>query len=189
MKKIILLLVCAVLLSSCSKKNWQQEAFQDADLVPEADQPSGASFLLECINDSKNIGRSEFDINFEMATKDLQSGQDIDKLRFICLSFNEKADHKQFKQGMVVLGQYIDEHPDSSEEIHGFQVLAIRLNQEIINRWSAWKTLLNDKKKLTAEVEMLRLSLETAQARNDELLQQIEQLKNIDKIIKSRGKD
>jgi hypothetical protein len=190
MKKYILfLLVCVVLLSSCSKKNLQEVVGQAEDYVPiEADQTLKTNFLLACINDSKNIGRGEFDVNFEMAAKDLQSGQDMDQMRFICLSFNEKADHSQFKQGLTVLKQYIEEHPESGEEMQGFQVLADRLNQEILNRWSAWKTLLNDKKKLTAEVESLRLSVEAEQARNEELQNQIEQLKNIDTIIKSREK-
>jgi len=182
MKKNVLLLVCAVMLSSCCKSG-QQQPPPEAALEPIiVYQSLGTSYLLSCLNDSKDIGRGEFDFNFEMAEKDLQGGQDMDKLRFICLSFNEKADHKQFKQGLMVLEQYIDEHPDSGEDIHGFQVLADRLNQEILNRWSAWKTLLNDKKKLTAEVESLRV-------KNDELQNQIEQLKNIDDIIKSRETD
>jgi hypothetical protein len=189
MKKHILFLFFVVMLSSCAKNDCQQHT-PEADLEPiVVYQSFGTNYLLTCLNESKNIGRGEFDINFEMAEKDLQSGKDIDKLRFICLSFNEKADHMQFKEGMIALERYIDDHPDSGEEIHGFQVLADRLNQEIMNRWSAWKTLLNDKKKLVSEVESLRLNLETAQIKNDELQQQIEQLKNIDNIIKSRETD
>lgn len=187
MKNCILVLVCFVMLNSCTNKNCREQVPPEADLVPiVVYQSLGTYYLLSCLNDAKNIGRGEFDVNFEMAEKDLQNGQDMTKLRFICLSFNEKADHKQFKQGMTVLKQYIDEHPDSGEEMHGLQVLADRLNQEIMNRWSAWKTLLNDNKKLIAEVESLRLSLEAAQRKNDEQQKQIEQLKNIDGIMKSR---
>ena len=190
MKKNILLLACMVMLCGCGKKVQQQQPPPEADLEPiVVYQSLGANYLLSCINDSKNIGRGAFDFNFEMAEKELPGGQDMDRLRFICLSFNEKADQKQFKQGLTVLEQYIEDHPDSGEDIQGFQVLADRLNQEIMNRWSAWKTLLNDKKKLAEEVESLRLSLAAAQVKNDELQKQIEQLKNIDDIIKSREAD
>lgn len=179
MNKYSLLLVCIVMLNGCAKKQ-QQPPPPEVDLEPVVVYQSlGTNYLLSCLNDSKSIGRGAFDFNFEIAEKELQDGKDTDKLRFICLSFNEKADHKQFKQGLTVLEQYIKEHPDAGEDILGFQVLAERLNQEIMNRWSAWRTLLNDKKKLGAEVESLRF-------RNEELQKQIEDLKNIDDIIKSR---
>lgn len=179
MKKYILVLGCVVMLCGCAKKQQQQPPPEVALEPVVVYQSLGINYLLSCLNDSKNIGRGAFDFNFEMAEKDLQGGKDTDKLRFICLSFNEKADQKQFKNGLAALEQYIEAQPDAGEDLLGFKVLADRLSQEIMNRWSAWKTLLDDKKKLTAEVESLRL-------RNDELQRQIEQLKNIDDIIKSR---
>lgn len=178
MNKYTLLFVCVVMSGGCAIK--QQQQLPEVALEPiVVYQSLATNYLLSCLNDSKNIGRGAFDFNFEVAEKELQDGKDTDTLRFICLSLNEKADHKQFKRGLEVLEQYIKEHPNAGEDILGFQVLADRLNQEILNRWSAWRTLLNDKKKLSAEVESLRL-------RNEELQKQIEQLKNIDDIMKSR---
>ena len=59
-----------------------------------------------------------------------------------------------------------------------------------VNRWSAWKSLLNDKKELKAEVESLRKELkakiESLNITVEEQQKQIEQLKNIENIIKSR---
>ena len=64
----------------------------------------------------------------------------------------------------------------------GFRILVNRIDEEIMNRWSAWKSLLNDKKELLAEVESLKVRVEEQQ-------KQIERLKNIENIIKSRGTD
>ena len=58
-------------------------------------------------------------------------------------------------------------------------MLVDRLDEEIVNRWSAWKSLLNDKKELKAKVESLKVTIEEQQ-------KQIDQLKNIENIIKSR---
>ncbi len=68
--------------------------------------------------------------------------------------------------------KYIVEHPNSPDDIQGFQILVNRLDVEMMTKWSAWKSLLEDKKELMAEIE--------------ELQKQIEQLKNIENIIKSR---
>lgn len=176
-----------LLLNGCAMKDRQQETPPEVALEPVVVYQSlGTTSLLTCLNDSRNIGRGAFDFNYEAAERDMQEAKDTDRLRFICLSFNEKADQKQFKKGLEALAQYVADHPDSGEDLLGLQVLAERLNQEIVNRWSAWKSLLNDKKKLSAEVDSLRSSLEAAQAKNDELQKQIEQLKNIEEIIKRR---
>ncbi|MHB8789167.1 MAG: coiled-coil domain-containing protein [Desulfobulbaceae bacterium] len=186
MNKYTLLLVCVVMLGGCAK---QQQPPPPPEVALEpivVYQSLGTNYLLSCLHDSKDIGRGAFDFNFEVAEKELQDGKDTDTLRFICLSLNEKADHKQLKRGLEVLEQYIKEHPDAGEDVLGVQILADRLNQEILNRWSAWRTLLNDKKKLSAEVESLSAEAESLRLRNEELQKQIEQLKNIDDIMKSR---
>jgi len=127
----------------------------------------------------EGLPRDEFDAKFKSAEEGLQGGRDLDKLRFICLSLNEKADYKQFKRGKEILEQFVEIHPDHGDELHGFLVLFDRLDQEIMNRWGAWKSLLNDKRELTAEMESLKIKVEEQQ-------KQIEQLKNIEPIIKSR---
>jgi DNA repair exonuclease SbcCD ATPase subunit len=163
----------------------------------------------------QDIGSEEFAANFEMAENGLQRGRDQDKLRFICLSLHAYADYQQFKEGTKVLEQYIAEHPNSPDDILGFQILVNRLDVAMMTKWSAWKSLLEDKKELMAEVESLQKKLEQDQVLIEELqiedkkelmaevdslqekleqdqvlikeLQtQIEQLKNIENIIKSR---
>ncbi|MDH3783671.1 MAG: hypothetical protein OES33_13210, partial [Desulfobulbaceae bacterium] len=105
---------------------------------------------------------------------------------FICLSLHAKADYRQFKQGTRVLEQYVTEHPESPSEIKGLQILVDRLDIEIITKWSAWKSLLEENDELKVKVESSRGKLEQNQVLIGELQNQIEQLKNIENIIKSR---
>ena len=149
-------------------------------------EPNVTNYLLSCLNDIQDIGPEEFAANFEMAENGLQRGRDQDKLRFICLSLHAGADYQQFKEGTKVLEQYIAEHPNSPDDIQGFQILVNRLDVEMMTKWSAWKSLLEDKKELIAEVDSLQEKLEQDQVLIEELQTQIEQLKNIENIIKSR---
>ena len=114
-----------------------------------------------------------------MAEEALKQERKLDMLRFICLSLNEKADYKQFKHGTEAFDQFLVDFPESGDDMHGLRILVNQLDEEILNRWSAWKSLLNDKKELKAEVESLNVKIEEQQ-------KQIEQLKNIENIIKSR---
>lgn len=138
-----------------------------------------SSALLKCIADMETIGPKKFHTRFERAEVNLEYGRDRDILNFLCLSLNEKADYVQFKHGTLILEQYLDDHPHSGRDLQGFRYLVNRLDSAIVNKWSSWKTLLNDKKALKAEIE-------SQQARIDELQQQIEKLKKIEDIIESR---
>ena len=162
----ILLLVCILLMGGCAELSQYSSGSGDIR------EPNVTNYLLSCLNDIQDIGPEEFATNFEMAEDGLQRGRNLDKLRFICLSLHADADYQQFKQGTKVLEQYIAEHPNSPDDIQGFQILVDRLDVEIMTKWSAWKSLREDKEELTAEIE--------------ELQKQIEQLKNIENIIKSR---
>lgn len=176
MKKYILFLCSISLLAGCVELRQDEwERLEPIVVVPSFN----SNYLLSCLDDMKTIKREEFNVQFESAEADLKYGRNLDKLRFICLSLNEKADYKQFTHGKEVLEQYLADHPDSGNDMKGLQILVHRLDEEILNRWSAWKSLLNDKKELKAEVESLKVKIETQQ-------QQIEQLKNIENIIKSR---
>jgi hypothetical protein len=139
----------------------------------------GSNYLLSCLSGMHSLGRQDFDDKFELAEAALQHGRELETLHFICLSLNEKADYKQFQQGTKVLELYLENQPDSTADMQGFLVLVDRLDEEIVNRWSAWKSLLNDKKELKAKIESLKVTIEEQQ-------KQIDQLKNIENIIKSR---
>ena len=179
-KKNLLLLVCLLLLGGCA------ELRQSGSVIGIRPRPNDTHYILSCLNTIQNLEPEEFAANFKIAEAGLQDGRDQDTLRFICLSLHAKADYNQFKQGITVLEQYITEHPDSPEDIQGLAILLGRLNEEIEQKWSAWKSLLEDKKKLTADIEALQGKLVEDQIVIMELQKQIEQLKNIENIIKSR---
>lgn len=192
--RIILLFVCFLLLGGCAEL--RPHSSESVNLR----EPKVTDYLLSCLNDIHDIGSEEFSANFKMAEDSITMGNDQDKLNFICLSLHTKADYRQFKQGARVLEQYIVEHPDSPGDIQGFQILIDRLDKEIITKWSAWKSLLEENDELKVKVESSRGKLEQDQvligklqkqlvqdqALILELQNQIEQLKNIETIIKSR---
>ncbi len=197
----ILMLVCVLLLGGCAELGQSSlELVQPSPELAQLDPESGnlpelnvTTYVLSCLNEIQGIGPEEFAANFKMAEDGLQYGQDLYKLHFICLSLDAQADYQQFKQGREVLEQYIAEHPNSTDDIQGFKILVDWLDVEMLNKWSAWKTLLEDKKKLTSEVETLQGKIKKDQILNEELQEQIVelkkqigQLKNIENIIKSR---
>lgn len=179
MKKYIVVFCCIALLSGCAeirpRSNDKWERLEPIVVVPSFN----SNYLLNCLNDTKALKLEEFSAQFELAQADLTYGRKLDMLRFVCLGLNDKADYKQFTHGKKVLEQYLADNPGSGDDLLGFKLLVDRLDEEILNRWSAWKSLLNDKKELKAEVEALQIKIETQQ-------KQIEQLKNIENIIKSR---
>jgi len=137
------------------------------------------NYLMSCLSETENLNQEEFEKEFEEADKGLGNGRDMDSLRLVCLSLNKKADYKQFTRGKKVLEKYFEDHPELGDDMNGFRILVDRLDEEIQNRWSAWKSLLNDKKELTAELESLKVKVEEQQ-------KLIEQLKSIEPIVKSR---
>jgi hypothetical protein len=178
-KKYVLLFCTLAGLYGCTelRPSGQETA---RPLEPVIVYPSfGSNYLLSCLSDMHSLGRQDFDAKFELAEAALQHGRELETLHFICLSLNEKADYKQFQHGTKVLEHYLENQPDSTADMQGFLVLVDRLDKEIVNRWSAWKSLLNDKEELKAKVESLKVTIE-------ELQKQIDQLKNIENIIKSR---
>ena len=179
MEKYIVLFCCLFFLGGCSELKLTGFGSENS-FIKTNDSPSITSnALLTCLNDTESIKRKEFDIKFKVAEANLMSGQEVDTFNFICLSLNTKADYVQFKHGTMILEQYIEEHSDSEKNLQGFLFLVYRLDNAIRNKWTSWKTLLNDKKTLKAEVVSLT-------ARVEELQKQIDQLKNIENIIKSR---
>ncbi len=193
MKTIIFLFCCSVVLGGCvavQRQTGELDNLLEPTVVFHA---TDGSSILSCLNDIGSLRSREFNRYFQEAEIRIHGGKDEDKLRFICLSLNDKASYRQFKQGVTLLKQYIKEHPDSREELSGLMSLIDRLDKAKVTRWSGRKKMLDEKEELEAEVASLQARVEALLREHEqdavkiqELRNQIEQLKNIENIIKNR---
>ena len=193
MRTIILLFCCLVVLGGCVAVQRQTGGLDDLLEPTVVFHATDGSYILSCLNGTGTLRSKEFNRYFQEAETRIEGGSDDDKLRFICLSLNNKANYKQFKQGVTLLQQYIKEHPDSRNEMNGLMTLVDRLDKAKISRWSSRKKMLDEKEELEAEVASLQASVEKLLREHEqdvvkiqELRNQIEQLKNIENIIKNR---
>lgn len=180
MKIRIILLCCLLVLGGCAElRRMTAEGGGGIIGEPQADRLLSGHDFLACLDETEPLTREELETAIESVEKKLADGRAADTLRFVCLSLHAKADYEQFKHGTMILEQYLQDHPEAGSDLQGFRILIERLDYEIRNKWSSWKTLLNEKKALKAEIVSL-------QARVEELQKQIDQLKKIEEIIKSR---
>ncbi len=193
MKTIIFLFCCSVVLGGCVAVQRQAGELDNLLEPTVVFHASDGSSILSCLNDIGSLRSREFNRYFQEAETRVNEGKDEDKLRFICLSLNDKASYRQFKQGVALLKQYIKEHPDSREELSGLMSLIDRLDKAKVTRWSGRKKMLDEKEELEAEVASLQARVEALLRDHEqnvvkiqELHNQIEQLKNIENIIKNR---
>ena len=186
MKNGLVLVVILLLIGGCVQVG------QDAGSPPPAVSPtvdfvpSDSSYLLACVSELQGLKQKDFDRYSVEAAIRLEEGDDRDTLRFICLNLHHRADYNQFKQGEKLLGQYIEEHPDTSDDMQGLIILLGQLEQARVNHWTDRKKLLEERDELAAQVETLQLQTKQDQERILELQSQIDQLKNIENIIKNR---
>ncbi len=193
MKMISFLFCCTVFLGGCVAVQRQAGELDNLLEPTVVFHATDGSSILSCLNDIGSLRSREFNRYFQEAETGINEGRDEDKLRFICLSLNDKASYRQFKQGVALLKQYIKEHPDSREELSGLMRLIDRLDKAKVARWSGRKKMLDEKEELEAEVASLQARVEALLREHEqdavkiqELRNQIEQLKNIENIIKNR---
>lgn len=184
----ILLIWLAALGGCVQPKQYRSEEKEILDPVIVFRSFSGY-YILSCLQDSLDMDRQEFDRRFATAESASEQGADLDSLRFVCLSLNAHADVDQFRRGLEVFDRYLRDHPDAGNDMLGLRLLLGRLDEEVRNGWSARQTLLGEKKELQEQLALLQGSLEQVELKNIELQNQIEQLKNIEHIIKSRETD
>ena len=186
MKNGLVLVVILLLIGGCVQVG------QDTGSPPPAVSPtvvfvpSDSSYLLACVSELQGLKQKDFDRYSVEAAIRREKGDDQDRLRFICLSLHQLADDEQYKQGEKLLRQYIGEHPDSSDDMQGLLVLFDRLDKAMVKRRMDRKKLLDEGDELAAQVETLQLQTKQDQERIQELQSQIDQLKNIESIIKNR---
>ncbi len=186
MKNDLVLVVILLLIGGCVQIG------QDIGSPPSAISPtvvfvpSDSSYLLSCVNELQGLKQKDFDrYSVESAIR-LEKGDDQDTLQFICLTLHQRSDYKQFKRGEKLLRKYIKEHPDTSDAMQGLLVLWGQLEQAMVNRWTDRKKLLDERGEQAVQVETLLLQTKQDQVRIQELQNQIDQLKNIENIIKNR---
>ncbi len=190
--KLLFLLGLAVvlfLLAACAPLNPQRSIYPGRQEATVVFYPTDSNNLLSCLEESKSLKRKEFSDVFLSVSDTVQQGGDADQLRFICLSLHKHASYKDFKKGLGVLSGYIKKHPDEKKSLSGFQMLVQRLHQEKISRWAQTNSkeiLEEENKQLLDKIAALENAAEQDKVRVLELQNQIEQLKNIENIIKNR---
>lgn len=199
-RNILFLLCGAFLFSGCVATGRQATASGQAIEPTVVFRSSDGGYVLSCMQDLKAVRRKKFNAYFATAKAQLQDGSEEDRLRFICLSLNTKANYTQFKQGVKVLRRYIKDHPNRHKEMAALLGLVERLDQVKISHWSDQQKMLDEKEELEGELTALQATsdelhktiaeLENKHEKDlviiQELRKQIEQLKNIENIIKNR---
>jgi hypothetical protein len=149
-------------------------------------RPSDSAYLLSCVSELRDLKSRDFQKHYREVSNRLAGGSDRDILQFVCLSLNRRADYKQFKQGEKVFRKYLGDHPGATEDMKGVLVLLQDLDRLLGSRRAAYRKLLDERDRLAAETEVLKRQHQQDTGRIENLQRQIEQLKNIESIIKSR---
>ena len=187
MKNVLVILVVFLLAAGGCVQVGQQNKGSASAVVPTVVfEPSGSSYLLACVNELQGLKEKDLERYYSEAASRLSEGDDRDTLQFVCLSLHPKADYQQFQQGEKLFRKFIDEHPDASDDMLGLLALYSRLDQAMLNRETGQKKILAERDELAKEVETLKMQIKRDQGRIQELESQIDQLKNIENIIKNR---
>lgn len=175
----------------CSRHNSYSPEYQTATIIF---RPADSEAILSCLNTSYKSSRKDLKAALKTAKKQNDESPSVSNtLQLICLSLHPQAGYRQFNNGMQLLDQYIKDHPKSGAGLLGLQHLLQRINQERVARWQQSNKTSDEKeilgienKELTERNDRLEQTIEQDQARIEELRQQIDQLKNIETIIKNR---
>jgi len=189
---LFLVVLTSLVLSGCAGDFWKKSS-TDQPKEPVVYCPTDANTILSCLAANQKLSRKEFKAEYKVVAAKAVEGTDADTLHLICLSLHEYATYKEFKAGTETLAQYIKGHPEAAAILQGIHVLMQRIDKEKIVKWAQSNKNLDEKeglaienKELLERNEVLEKAAEQDQARIRELQQQIEQLKNIENIIKNR---
>lgn len=179
---LFIAMLSGLLLSSCAGGFWTRPSSYQSE-GPVLSSPTGASAILYCLAEQQKLTHGEFKTAYKTASAQAVDGTDAAILRLICLSLNDYASFKQLKTGTATLATYIKEHRDVDRAgLLGIQVLMQRLEKELTVKWTQSNKNLDEKER----IEALEKGAVQDQKRIKELQKQIEQLKNIENIIKDR---
>jgi hypothetical protein len=188
----VALFLIALLMNGCAE-GYGRKGSSDQPKEKIVMQASNAESLLSCLAGNQKMSRQEFAAAYKAAFSNAARDENDDVLHLICLSLHQHASYKQFKEGMEALAGYTKAHPEGASGLQGLQMLMQRIDQEKIAKWTLSNKNLDEKEVLEAENkellernQVLEKGVADDQARIKELQKQIEQLKNIESIIKNR---
>lgn len=188
----IVVFLSACLLSGCAE-GYRKKGGSDQPKERIVMQASETETILACLAGNQKMSRQTFSSAYKAAFSSATREENDDVLRLICLSLHQHASYKQFKEGVEALAGYVKSHPESATGLQGLQVLMQRIDQEKIAKWAKSNKILDEKEGVEAENkellernEVLEKAAANDQVRIKELQKQIEQLKNIESIIKNR---
>lgn len=183
---VVLGLVC--ILAGCSHQRTDTTSSY-LETVPA--QLTDSETLLVCLQKTKQYTRSEYREIYKKASAS-ESFTKNDMYR-ICLNLHRYSEYKNFKDGLESLQDHVKISPADSLYLQGIASLVERIDKEKIKRWSQRNKLMNEREALeeeNAEMAAALSALEQENSQNqkrvEELQKQIEQLKNIENIIKNR---
>jgi len=188
---LVMVLLAGLLLNGCAAIFGGRESDEPKEKI--VVQSSDADTILSCLAGNEKMSRKEFSNAYKTAVADAARAENGDGLRLVCLSLHQHASYRQFKEGLEALVRYIKTHPTTAPGLQGIVLLMQRIDREKIVKWAQSNKSIDEKEGLEAENkelqernEALERSASQDQARIKELQQQIEQLKNIENIIKNR---
>ena len=184
--KIVVIFIALLLLEGCVQAGRQAETASVVIPPTVVFESADSAFLLACIDELQGLKQKDFHRYSLEAASRLEKGGERDQLKFVCLSLHPKAGYKQFKQGRELFRKYVEEHPDAGDDMQGLLVLFNRLDQAMISSTSGRKKSQEERDGLVAQVEYLQLEMKQDKGQIQELHRQIDQLKNIENIIKNR---
>jgi hypothetical protein len=183
---LLVVLLSGLLLSGCAEA---PEPVHEPVVCPSTD----AGQILACLSERQKLSRKEFKGAYQAASAQAATGEAAAILQLICLSLHEHASYKQFKSGVDTLADYLKKHPEDAAALQGLRALLLRIEREKMIKKVQGEKILDEKEELGAENkellernEALEKGALQDQGRIRELQKQIEELKNIETIIKNR---
>jgi uncharacterized protein HemX len=190
---LVMMVVWVVFAQGCAGR-YGKAAQPDRQTATVVFRPTDAEAVLSCLSDQRKMTRKEFKAAYAAAHERYAKNKaDADARQLICLSLHPYAGNRQFKDGLDQLALYIQNHPDAAPGLQGIQLLMQRIDREKAIRWAQSNKTSDEKeglesenKELVERNEQLEHAAEQEKNRIGELQKQIEQLKNIENIIKNR---
>ncbi|WP_028580760.1 hypothetical protein [Desulfogranum japonicum] len=196
MKRILTrgVVILGCVLSGCASMAPQRPVYPNQQAPTVIFYPTSSANLLSCMTDSQDLSRKEFNDYYKKVTQQQEeSPNDSDQLLLICLGLHKYASYKEFRKSSKLLEEYGERHTDEQRSLQGLHMLVERIHKEQLRLWSRGnqlsdeKSALEDSNRILLErIAELEQSNEVDKKRVQELEKQIEQLKNIENIIKNR---